>query len=204
MTEMARSTGFRQLTKNGYDLWEASSAIQKSIRRGDEDTALFFTAELWLSGFGEYVWKRLRIISSEDVGLAEPNISANIQALYQMYVEQTKKSDGKHSPERLFLVHAVLMLCRARKSRLVDWTLVTYFAGHDGRGNKLLAIPDVALDKHTSRGRKMGRGFEHFFKEGTKLENHTPMEGEAKMKERAKKIKMRDESGDEAEQDPLF
>ena len=36
-----------------------------------------------------------------------------------------------------------------------------------------LEIPDYALDKHTYRGKKMGRGLDHFFAEGAKLENQT-------------------------------
>lgn len=32
-------------------------------------------------------------------------------------------------------------------------------------------IPDIALDKHARAGRAMGRGFDHFFKEGAKLVN---------------------------------
>jgi len=31
--------------------------------------------------------------------------------------------------------------------------------------------PDWALDKHTRRGKAMGRGFEHFFSEGVKCNN---------------------------------
>lgn len=30
-------------------------------------------------------------------------------------------------------------------------------------------IPDIALDKHTKRGRKMDRGSKHFFEEATKV-----------------------------------
>jgi hypothetical protein len=44
-------------------------------------------------------------------------------------------------------------------------------------------IPDHALDKHTMRGRKMGRGSKHFFEEGSKLVNKTvddPFEERAK------------------------
>ena len=190
-------------TKNGYDLFEASSAIQKSIRRGDEETAMFFVTELWMSGYDEYAWKRLKIMSSEDVGLAEPNISANIHALYQMYLEQTKKTDGKHNPERLFLTHAVLMLCRAKKSRLVDWTLVKNWRAHEA---ELLAIPDYALDKHTQRGRRMGRGFKHFFEEGSKLENHVDLPGEKEARAAAGKIMKKLEGSDtsDAVQDDMF
>ena len=30
---------YEKKTEKGYDLWEAASALQKSIRRGDEDGA---------------------------------------------------------------------------------------------------------------------------------------------------------------------
>jgi len=166
-------------TRKGYDLLEVASALQKSIRRNEEDTALYFTVELFDSGYDEYLWKRLKIIASEDVGLAEPFMPATIQALYQSYVDQKKKKDEKNRPERLFLVHAVLLLCRARKSRLVDWTLIHYWDSHAGRS---LPIPDYAFDKHNIKGRAMGRGIDHFFDEGTKLVNTSeqPMEAERK------------------------
>jgi len=32
-------------------------------------------------------------------------------------------------------------------------------------------IPDYALDKHTEKGRAMGRDFKHFLEEGSRLEN---------------------------------
>jgi hypothetical protein len=35
-------------------------------------------------------------------------------------------------------------------------------------------IPDVALDMHTERGRKMGRGLAHFLGEGALVENERP------------------------------
>jgi replication-associated recombination protein RarA len=172
---------YQAATKLGYDLFEASSAFQKSIRRGLRDMALHFGVELDRSGYGEYVWKRMRIISSEDIGLAEPNISANIQALYQMWVDQRKKKDEKHAPERLFLVHAIIMLCQAKKSRLVDWTLITYYADQTKRD-----IPDFAFDKHNQKGRMMKRGVDHFVDEGAQLENHHPQLDEEEMKERAR------------------
>lgn len=183
--ESLGSDAKRRGTEKGYDLFEVASVVQKSIRRGDEDAAMFFSVELFNSGFGEYLWKRLRIISSEDVGLAEPNISANVQALYEMYQEQKKKKDQKNAPERLFLTHAVLMLCRAKKSRLVDWTLIQYWDSHDEERRE---IPDYAYDKHNRKGRQLGRGWEHFFDEGSRLENHTPLEQEEARKEGCRRV----------------
>jgi hypothetical protein len=50
---------------------------------------------------------------------------------------------------------------RARKSRAVDNACVVFYAGT--RPKRM--IPDHALDKHTKRGRSMGRGSKHFFEE---------------------------------------
>jgi replication-associated recombination protein RarA len=175
-------TPYNMQTQKGYEFFEVSSAFQKSIRRGDEDVALFMAVELENSNFGEYAWKRMRIIASEDVGLAEPLMPANIHALYEMYKEQKKKKDDKSGSERLFLIHAVLLLCRARKSRLVDWAIIALWKEHPKRR---LDIPDYAYDKHNQKGRSMGRGLKHFYEEGTKLENHMPLDREEAFKKRA-------------------
>jgi replication-associated recombination protein RarA len=175
---------YEMKTVNGYDFFECSSALQKSIRRGLEDDALFWMVELCISNYAEYVWKRLRIISSEDVGLAEPHISSEIMALYDLHKEQLKKKDEKHFPERLFIVHAVIMLCRAEKSRLIDWQTCYVFGCH---GSRFRTVPDFAFDKHTEKGKKLGRGFAHFFEHGCLLENHHNMPGEDEAMENAKK-----------------
>jgi replication-associated recombination protein RarA len=159
---------FSELTSvGGYPIGEVASALQKCIRRGDEDGALFWATELDLSGFGEYAMKRLRIIASEDVGMGEPTIASDIRSLYDNWAELKKKGDKVHFPERLFLVHAVMLLARARKSRAVDNACVVFYMGKRERRE----VPDFALDKHTKRGRNLGRGFRHFFEEGAKIEN---------------------------------
>lgn len=170
------------ITVNNYDFFECSSAMQKSIRRGLEEEAMFWAVELFESNFAEYVWKRLRIISSEDVGLAEPHISSEIMSLYFLHKEQAKKKDDKNRPERLFLTHAVLMLCRAKKSRLVDWELIRHWNCHN---QMLRPIPDYAFDKHNEKGRKLGRGWGHFFDDGTLLSPHSIQAGEDEARTRA-------------------
>jgi replication-associated recombination protein RarA len=156
----------------GYKLGEVASALQKSIRRGDEDSALFWATELDLSGYTEYAWKRLRIITSEDVGLAEPMMAANIQALYQAWSDQRKKRDERHGPERLFFVHAIMLLARAKKSRMVDHALIAYYEAE----RPTRCIPDCALDKHTVTGKRLRRGHEHFWTEGAKINNAAKLE----------------------------
>ncbi len=174
-----------QKSTSGYLLGEVASAFQKSIRRGEEEDALFFGTELDISGYGEYAWKRMKIMASEDVGLAEPMAAVTIQSLYQSWKEQRTKKDTKHEPERLFFVHAILVLARARKSREVDNALVVMYEG-DRRGALNREIPDYALDKHTQRGKQMRRGHAHFWDEGARIENAFGLD---KYEERAREIR---------------
>ena len=150
-------------TRRGFAFDEAASALQKSVRRGQESDALYFALELSDSGYTAYVWRRLLVITSEDVGLAEPTMPATIHALHQnaLTLEAKRKGSG-----RLPLVHAVLLLSRAKKSRIVDHALIA-FAGDE----TVRPIPEIAVDVHTRRGRAAGRTREHFFTEGSLLAN---------------------------------
>jgi replication-associated recombination protein RarA len=107
-------------------------------------------------------------MASEDVGPAEPNLPATIEALYHTYTDLNNKKDETHAPQRLQLVHAVILLATARKNRVVDHALIHHFGKHTSLKRN---IPDCALDKHTALGKRMGRGAEHFFAEGIKLAN---------------------------------
>jgi replication-associated recombination protein RarA len=159
---------YKVTTVNGHLLPEVVSALQKCIRRGQVDDALYWAVDMYLTGYDEYAWKRLRIMASEDVGPAEPNLPATIAALYSTYSDLKKKKDETHAPQRLQFVHAVILLATARKNRVVDHALIHHFGNHAALKRD---IPNFALDKHTLRGKRLGRGFDHFFTEGGKLEN---------------------------------
>ena len=91
-------------TINGYNFFECSSALQKAIRRADHAVAGYFALELWSSGYGNYVWKRLYTISAEDCwGL----ITGEIDALHNGYVLVNKgQPEQKGSkPSNLKIVH---------------------------------------------------------------------------------------------------
>jgi len=172
---------FSQLhTPAGHLCGEAASALQKEIRRGHEQEALYWASELDLAGFGAYVWKRLRIIASEDVGLADPIVVVTVRALYDNWLEQRKADKGEGLNAAIFLVHAVILLARVPKSRIVDHALIVMYEGE----RPALEMPDHALDKHTARGRKMGRGFDHFFDVAAQLANEAglpdPYEADAR------------------------
>jgi replication-associated recombination protein RarA len=150
--------------RHGHDWNEATSSMQKCIRRADEEGALYWASELFHNGHAEYVWDRMTTIMSEDVGLAEPTLPASFMALRESYVFLKKRGKGA---ERLPLVHALLLLVRARKSRIVDHALIMYFVMEPPRQEP----PDEAVDKHTIRGKRLGRHWEHFWDEGSLLRN---------------------------------
>lgn len=161
-------------TRRGYDFGEVASAFQKSVRRGLLDDALYWGVELYLSGFHEYAWKRMRVMCSEDIGPAEPSLPAQIAGLYAMFrqfLDSKPKRNGAMGSEKLFFVHAIMLLVRARKCRIVDHANIFHFRAHDQMQRR--EVPDWALDKHTYRGKRMGRGIDHFFDTGTLLENRS-------------------------------
>jgi replication-associated recombination protein RarA len=71
--------------RGGYFKDQVISAVQKAIRRSDEDLAAFWTSELDLNGNGNESWNRLKvgrffvifessvqIMTVEDIGIAQP------------------------------------------------------------------------------------------------------------------------------------
>jgi replication-associated recombination protein RarA len=84
------------------------------------------------------------------------------------------KTAARKSPdfrERLFLMHAVLLMARAPKSRRLDHCIWANY----GTKEQVFQIPDHAFDMHTARGRQMGRGVEHFEAEAAKLVNEADL-----------------------------
>ena len=157
---------YSQPTVRGFSNPEVASALQKAIRRCQVEQAVFWAIELDRSGYAQYVWKRLLVITSEDVGPAEQHMPATIWSLYQTWKEM-KSWNNSNSPERLPFVHAVILLARAKKSRMCDHAA----CGGYNTNEVMFQIPDEAFDLHTMKGRRMGRGLEHWYSEAAKLEN---------------------------------
>lgn len=158
-------------TRKGYDFYEAASALQKSIRRAKVREAAYFGVELWSSGYGRYVWKRLFTISAEDCyGI----ITKEIEALYHGYY---LVNDGQKDPKgRVFIAKAIILLCEARKSRDADHLnnlVVDKISYDDAEIQALLKeeeydhipVPLYTYDVHTRRGKIMGKTKKDFFRE---------------------------------------
>jgi replication-associated recombination protein RarA len=113
------------------------------------------------------LWNRLKIIAAEDIGPANPTMPLLIDLLHKQYLsEKVKLAESTH---QLYLIDAVACLCRSQKSRVTDDLL--RIVSHERAENKFLSIPDFALDMHTKQGKLLGRGVDHFFSEGNRLEN---------------------------------
>ncbi len=154
-------------TKHGYDHYELLSALQKSIRRGMEYEAVHFAVEL--EEFNPtMLWNRLRVIACEDVGPANPQMPILIDVLQKNYLAE--KSKLSESSYKLFLVNAVVCLCFSQKSRITDDLLTVVYTERELE-SKFPPIPDFAIDRHTAKGKALGKGIDDFFAEGNKLEN---------------------------------
>jgi replication-associated recombination protein RarA len=159
-------------TIRGYNFGEVSSAMQKAIRRGDPHLAGYWALELWHSGFGRYVWKRLLTVSAEDCwGI----LTAEVKALHDSYLVVNENTPARQPKGRIFISKAVILLCMAKKNRDADHLQNYAYDKQVGLTPETLAdelhaagdyvpIPDYAFDCHTGKGKKMGRTKADFFK----------------------------------------
>lgn len=69
------------VSKHGLAADELISGLQKSIRRSNAENALAISYEMYLTSesLEDYLWKRLLIISVEDIGLAAPKAHLQIR-----------------------------------------------------------------------------------------------------------------------------
>jgi replication-associated recombination protein RarA len=74
----------RAVTVHGYPLDEIVSALQKEIRRGKTEEAMWYAVELNRSGYGGYCWRRLMVVATEDVGVGDPMAAVQVAALWTM------------------------------------------------------------------------------------------------------------------------
>jgi hypothetical protein len=151
-------------TDGGYVLGEVISALQKDIRRGNEAQALSWALEL-VPKYEAYLWRRLNVIAQEDIGIANAPLLALVPSQEAQWFRF--RAVGKDGTCRLILANTILAMCRSPKSRLADHfqCVVNQRRLHGAR----LEVPDYALDKHTGRGKRLGRGVDHWRAEGCVL-----------------------------------
>lgn len=188
-------SGYKYQTAGGYYLDEVVSALQKEIRRGKVYESVYWAREMIRSGYCKYLWRRLFVIASEDIGLADPGVVVLAQSLYQnwLVVTQTKSPDKDNADRAsLIQIHATMALARALKNREVADANIAAQVRYERQDR--LPVPDYAKDQHTAVGRSMGRrgraGEIYFHQVGRVIHPDTPVDGDPYKKELWKLLKL--------------
>jgi putative ATPase len=137
--------------RDGDQHYDVISAFIKSIRGSDVDAGLHYLARMLEAGEDpRFVARRLMILASEDVGMADP------QALpLAVAAAQTVQLVGL--PEAaLNLAHAVTYLALAPKSNAV--TVAIGEAVEDVRAGRIGGVPPALRDAHYGSANKIGHG----------------------------------------------
>ncbi|WP_018659023.1 hypothetical protein [Allofustis seminis] len=169
-------------TRNNLMADEVISALQKSIRRGYTKEACEFAYELYISSpqMEEKLWRRLLAISVEDIGFGNPEACIYIHTLNEM--RQT--FEYNESDRAMYIFHAIRILSESTKDRSTD--LLKNIVIKNFAMGYVPEIPDYALDKHTTRGKAMGRDSMHFLHEASQV--HPQLEVDNHYKEMYEEI----------------
>ena len=171
----------REETPDNEELGILKSALQKSIRQGNVEKAMYFSLKLaeqnwWI------VWKRLSVIADEDVG--QPLEIVAVDCLYTKFLAMKRQSkDGKLTWDmKRCVVCAAKILAEAWKDRRSDefLELMDVVEKYGDRFSELelvmegfSTVPDEAYDVHTVQGRRMGRGDVYWYEVSSQTEFRT-------------------------------
>jgi replication-associated recombination protein RarA len=137
----------------------AASALQKSIRAGNEELAVGWGLWLWKKA-PYYVWKRLLVCACEDIGMANPDAVAQVAALAWAYRAARSRAHWV-SPHPVTM--AILILARSKKSTEVE-DVQSLWLERFKAGLKPETKPEF-LDMHTAEGRASGRGAKDWYRD---------------------------------------
>lgn len=151
MGHVEQALGVSAMRYGRDDHYDVVSAFIKSIRASQVDAGIFWLARMLEAGDDpKFIARRLVILASEDIGLADP------QALV-VAVAAAQALDFVGLPEaQLNLAEAVAYLARAPKSNAVAHGIWT--ARADVREGVDLEVPAFLRDAHYSGAAEIGHG----------------------------------------------
>jgi len=122
-----------------------------------------------LLGLPHGLLNRLEVTSHEDIDCHQaPHVVPFVNICCRQAKEWYDADLEKIGRARMIIGNAIRIMARALKSRMGD-----HFQAAVGLRNLLEyeapEVPDFALDRHTQRGRRMGRGLAHFRTDGAVL-----------------------------------
>ncbi len=159
--------------RDGDQHYDVVSAFIKSIRGSDVDAALHYLARMLVAGEDpRFVARRLMILASEDIGMADPSALPIAVA-----AAQTVQLIGM--PEaQLTLAHATVHLATAPKSNAVTTALAAAIA--DIKAGKAGLVPAHLRDGHYSGASKLGNAigyrYSHDDRDGVVAQQYPPDE----------------------------
>jgi putative ATPase len=157
--------------RQGDQHYDVISAFIKSVRGSDVDAALHYLARMIAAGEDpRFIARRLVILASEDIGLADPTALPTAVA-----AAQTVQLIGM--PEaRLTLAQAVIALSLAPKSNAVITAVDAALA--DVNAGKIGSVPAHLRDAHYAGAKKVSHGagyqYAHDDPRGVAPQRHAP------------------------------
>jgi putative ATPase len=137
--------------RQGDQHYDVISAFIKSVRGSDADAALHYLARMIEAGEDpRFIARRLVILASEDIGLADPTALTTAVAAAQA-VQLIGMPEG-----RLNLAQATIALALAPKSNAVTTAITA--ASADVRAGRVGAVPSHLRDAHYGGSKKLGHG----------------------------------------------
>lgn len=149
---MAGKAPYKPQLIGDYEWDEVSSALNKMIRRNKEYEACFWAYIIHQSGYGLYLWRRLSLVSAEDVGNSSPMCQVMVDALASNWERMHKQTKEPTLAKLALVFQAIQYLCQAKKTREID-DLRNLIAQEYEHLGKRLEIPEIAKDCHTAVGR---------------------------------------------------
>jgi putative ATPase len=150
-TETAVDRAAVRYDRQGDQHYDVISAFIKSIRGSDADAALHYLARMVEAGEDpRFIARRLVILASEDIGLADPTALTTAVAAAQA-VQLIGMPEG-----RLNLAQATIALALAPKSNAVIKAINA--AAADVRDGKIGPVPGHLRDAHYPGSKKLGHG----------------------------------------------
>lgn len=150
-TETAVDRAAVRYDRQGDQHYDVTSAFIKSVRGSDADAALHYLARMIEAGEDpRFIARRLVILASEDVGLADPTALTTAVAAAQA-VQLIGMPEA-----RLNLAQATIALAVAPKSNAVISAIDA--AQADVRAGKVGPVPPHLRDAHYSGAKDLGHG----------------------------------------------
>jgi len=150
-TEKAVDRAAVRYDRQGDQHYDVTSAFIKSIRGSDADAALHYLARMIEAGEDpRFIARRLVILASEDIGLADPTALTTAVAAAQA-VQLIGLPEA-----RLNLAQATIALAVAPKSNAV--ILAIDAAAADVRSGKIGPVPGHLRDSHYPGAKKLAHG----------------------------------------------